>query len=182
MALVGVRVVDTHTDAAFANLGIWRVVAQFGIVEVEVRGIQAEPVYAELEPELHIIEHLILHGLAVEVQVRLAGEEVMQVVLPAPAVPAPGRTAEHRQPVVRHGAVRLGVGPDVPVGLFVVAAGTAFDEPLMLVGGMVEYLVDQHAHAAFVARLDQPDEVIQRAEQRIDAAVIGHVVAEILHR
>ncbi len=47
---------------------------------------------------------------------------------------------------------------------------------------MVEHLVDQHAHAALVAGFHQPDEIIQRAEQRVDAAVVGHVVAEILHR
>jgi len=71
--LVSVGVVHAHADAALADLQVRRVVAQLEVVEVEVGGVQAEAVHAELEPELHVIEQLILHGRAVEIQVRLAG-------------------------------------------------------------------------------------------------------------
>src|SRR5690606_11144406 len=69
-----------------------------------------------------------------------------------------------------------------PVGLGVVAAGTTLLEPGVLVGGMIEYLVDEDAHATCVRRRDDLLEILQGAEQWIDAAVVGNVVAEVLHR
>ena len=117
-----------------------------------------------------------------EVQVRLAGQEVVQIILHPPAVPLPGRAAEDRQPVVGRRAVGLGVGPDIPIGLGVVAARAAFDEPRMRLGGMRQHEVDHHPDVQGMRRLDDGVEIRQRAEHRIDIAVIGNVVAEILHR
>src|SRR3546814_2342380 len=43
--------------------------------------------------------------------------EIVQIILPPPRVPAPGRAAEHRRPVVGRAAIRLGVGPHIPIGV-----------------------------------------------------------------
>ena len=127
--LVGVRVGGGHRRVAAVGCAARRVAAQFAVVEVEVDDVEPVAVDAEVEPEAHRIQHRVLHRRVVEVQVGLAGQEVVQVVLAAPRVPLPGGAAEDRQPVVRRRAVVARVGPDVPVGLRVVAARAALDEP-----------------------------------------------------
>jgi hypothetical protein len=52
----------------------------------------------------------------------------------------------------------------------------------MLIRRVVRDEVDEHADAAPVRLLEQMVEVVERAEDRIDVAVIGDVVAEIGHR
>jgi hypothetical protein len=151
-------------------------------VEVEVDDVEAVAVDAELEPELHRREHGVLDLRVVEVQVGLAGQEIVQVVLPAGRVPLPGAAAEDRQPVVRRVAVVQRIGPDVPVGPGVVAAPAALDEPGVLVGGVRIHLVDHDLQAEFVRTVDQRLEVGERAEHRVDIVVVADVVAEVLHR
>ena len=107
------------------------VAAQARVVEVEVHRVEPEPVDAAVEPEARHVEHRVLHGRIVEVEVRLLGQEVVQVVLHPLAVPFPGRAAEHREPVGGRRAVGLRVGPDVPVGPRVVARDAALAEPRM---------------------------------------------------
>ena len=52
----------------------------------------------------------------------------------------------------------------------------------MLVGGVRVHLVDHDPQAQRMRALDQPIEILERAEDRIDVAIVGDVVAEILHR
>jgi len=47
---------------------------------------------------------------------------------------------------------------------------------------VAEHLVDHHFQTKHMRLLKQPVEIIERAEQRIDRAVIGDVVTEIGHR
>ena len=47
------------------------------------------------------------HRRVVQVQRGLAGEEMVQIILPPPRLPLPGAAAEHRQPVVGRRAVRV---------------------------------------------------------------------------
>ena len=49
----------------------------------------------------------------------------------------------------------------------------------MLVGGVVGHQVDDHAQAEAVGALEHRVEVGERAEQRVDVAVVGHVVAGV---
>ena len=105
---------------AFAVQRRW-IVAQVLVVNIEVDRVEPEAVDAPVQPEAGDAEQLILHGRAVEIQVRLLLQEVVQVVLPAPRLPLPAATAEDRQPVVGRRAIRLGIGPDIPVGLAVLA-------------------------------------------------------------
>src|SRR5690554_1376683 len=127
------------------------------------------------------VEGGLLHLGVVEVQVRLRGQEVVQVVLAAAWLPLPGHAAEDRHPVVGWGAVGAGVGPHVPVGLGVVAALSALAEPRVLGRGVAEHLVDHHPDPERVRALEQGVEVGHGAEHRVDVAVVGDVVAEVVH-
>ncbi len=122
------------------------------------------------------------HIRVVEVQVGLLAQEIVQVVLPAARFPGPGDTAEDRQPVVGRRAVFARVGPHVPVGLGIVAALPAFLEPRVLVGSVARHLVDDDLESESMRLRDEPVEIRERAEDRIDGAVVGDVVAEIRHR
>ena len=106
----------------------------------------------------------------------------MQVILAAPRVPGPCRAAENRLPVRRRGAIGLGIGPDVPVGLGIIAARPALLEPCMLVRCMRIDLVDQDLEAKFVRAGYQSVEIGQIAEYGIDVTIVRHVITEILHR
>ena len=72
---------------AFGRAG--RVVAQFGVMGVEIHCIQPESINASLQPEPHHVQQRILHIPVVEIQIRLRVEEVMQVILPALRLPRP---------------------------------------------------------------------------------------------
>ncbi len=158
------------------------VVAQRLVVKVEVDRVEAEAVDAAVEPEPRHVDKLVPDLGLVEVEVRLLLQEVVHVVLLALAIPFPGGTAEDREPVVRRRAVGFRLGPDVPVGLGIVAARPAFLEPAVLVGGVAEHEVDHHPEAEFVRPRDQRVEIAERAEHRVDVAVVGDVVAEVEHR
>ena len=75
------------------------------------------------------------------------------------------------------------VAPDVPVPLGVVAARSGGQEPRVLVGGVVGHEVDHDADADGVGlRRAARSKRGQVAEERVDVAVVGHVVAEVGHR
>jgi hypothetical protein len=115
LVVVGVH---RRRDGGVAQLlGERRVVAQFLVVEIEIDGVEPEAVDPPVQPEAHHVEQGFLNFRIVEVQIRLRGEEIVQVILLAVAVPLPGGAAEDRQPVVGRRAIGLGVGPDIPVGL-----------------------------------------------------------------
>ena len=80
------------------------------------------------------------------------------------------------------GRLRRAVVPAVPVALGRVARRAALDEPRVLVGGVVGHPVQQHADVARVRIGEQRVEGREVAEERVDVAVVGHVVAEVGHR
>ena len=176
-------VIGVHAGRdAFVALvhGQGRVGPQFLVVDVD--RVEANAVHAPVQPEAGHIQQRVLHVHVVEVQVRLFDEEVVQVILLAPAVPLPRRATKDRQPVVGRRAVLLGVGPDVPVGLGVVATGARFRKPRVHVGGVRQHQVDHYAQAQLVRHVHQRVKVGQRAEHRVDVAIVADVIAEILHR
>ncbi len=158
------------------------IVARFAVVEVVVDRIQAKAVDTAIEPEAHRRKKRLLHLAIVEVEVGLRGKEVVHVILFAHAVPLPGRTAEHRQPVVRRRAVRLGGSPDKPVRLGIVAARAAFLEPGMLIRRVRQHLVDDDLQAQSMRLGHHRVEIGERPEHRIDVAIVGDVIAHIRHR
>ncbi len=157
------------------------IVAQHRIVPQEIHRIDAQPVDAAPKPEARRFLQRIEHRRIAQIERRLRRQEVMQVVLPPPGVPFPGRTAKDGEPVVGWRAVGPGVGPHVPVGLFAGADRTALLEPGMRVGGVAPDLIDHHLDAERVRALHQPVEVLKRPERRIDLAMRGDVISEIVH-
>ena len=147
----------------------------------EVDRVDAEAVDSAVEPEASDVQQRVLHRRIVDVEIGLLRQEVVHIILAASGVPGPRGAAEHRLPVVRRRTIRLGVGPDVPIGLLVVAARAALPEPFMLVGAVGIDLVDDDLEAEPVRALDQGGEIAKRSEHRIDRAKIGDVVAEVAH-
>ncbi len=102
MALVVKPLLEVEGAAAGpVGRGSSRIVAQFGIVHREVERIDAEPVHTAIKPEARNVQQGILHCGQMHVELRLAAEEIVQIVLAAPGVPGPRRTAEHRLPIRR---------------------------------------------------------------------------------
>ncbi len=159
-----------------------RIVLEPQRMKVKVHRVEPEAVDPTLQPEAHVVELSFLHVRTVEVEVRLRGEKIVHVVLHAPAVPGPRATAEDRKPVVGRGAIGLGVRPHEPVGLVVGAIDPALRKPGMPIRTVRDHLVDDHLEFQRVGLIDQPVEIADRPEDRIDVAIVRHVVAEILHR
>jgi hypothetical protein len=72
------------------------------------------------------------------------------------------------------------VGPDVPVAIGGVLRTPRRFEPRMFVGRMIYDEIDDHADAALFAAVRKFDEIPQRAVARVDAVIVGDVVAVIL--
>jgi hypothetical protein len=69
-----------------------------------------------------------------------------------------------------------------PVPLRALTPAAALPEPRVPVGGVFRDEVEDKPEPRRMRRLDEPVEVSQRAEDWTDAAMVGHVVAEVLHR
>ena len=173
---------EVERPGPLAGSQVRRIVGQGRVVHREIQRVAAEPVHAPIQPEPRGVQQRVLHLLQPRVQLRLRAEEIVHVVLAAPRIPGPGRAAEHRLPVRRRRPVRLGVGPDVPIGLGVGAVPAALLEPGVGVGGVGVDLIDDDLQAQLVRTGDQPVEILDRAEDRIDPDIVRDVVTEILHR
>ena len=167
--------------AGAAIVGGERIVAQVGIVHRMVERIEAEAVHPAIQPETHDVQQRILNHRVVDVKLGLAGEELVHIILAPSRVPGPGRAAEHRLPIIGRAAVGLGIGPDIPVGLRIGAAGPALCKPTVLIGTMGIDLINGDLQAQCVRAGNERVEIGERAEDRIDVAIIGDIIAEIAH-
>ena len=174
------HVVGVHRRARIVAL-LRRVRPQLRVVEIVVHRVEPEAVHPALEPEAHGLEQRILHRRIVEVEIGLLDQEVVQVILPPHPVPFPRRAAEDRGPVVGRRAVRVGIGPDIPVRPRIAPACAALDEPRMLLRGVAQHLVDDDLEPLPVRLCHQRVEIPERAEERLDIGVVRHVVAHVGH-
>ena len=163
-------------------LGHGGVVAQLAVLDDRVADVDPPAGDAARVPEAQDLVERVAHLVVPPVEVRLARQEVVQVVLAGRLVQLPGRAAEVRQPVVRRPAVRRRVGPDVEVAVARVAPRRRVDEPRVAVARVVRDQVEQHRHVALAARRDERVEVRERAEVGMDVAVVRDVVAPVVVR
>ena len=106
----------------------------------------------------------------------------MQVVLAGRLVERPGGAAEGGQPVVRRRPSGFGSRQTYQSRFGLSRDARDSDEPRVLVGRVVRTKSRMTLMPRGVRLLDQRVEVGQRAEQRVDVAVVGDVVAEVGHR
>ena len=114
------------------------------------------------------------------VQVRLAGQEVVQVVLAAGVVERPGGRAGDAPPVVRGPAAGRRVGPDVIAAVRRSPARQGVHEPGVGAAGVVGHQVQQHAHAPPARLRHQLVKVVHGAELGVDGQVVRDVVAPVV--
>src|SRR6267378_2952151 len=163
---------------------IWigRIVAKLRILDQVPDHIDAEAVDTLAKPEAHHVVNRLAHSGVAPVQIGLLDQEGVIVVLPRARIVGPGAAAEFRHPVVRRTTVRSRLAPDVPVALTIIAGTAAFDEPRMLVGGVVGNQIKDKFETARMCGAYERVEILHRAEQWIDAGIIRDVVTKISHR
>ena len=182
-----------HHDAAgpahAAALGGRRVVGQPVGLDHAVGDVDPEAVDAAVEPEAQDAAELLAHLLVRPVEVGLRAVEEVQVPLAGRAVglddARPGRAAEDGLPVVRRLVAARAAAVAEEVAGALGAAGRGGErrlEPFVLVRRVVGHQVDDHADAAGVRLGEHRVEVGERAESRVDVAVVGDVVAGVALR
>ena len=175
------RIRRHRVDVDHAVVAVRLAIDKRRLLDVDNR-VNAEAADALVEPEVRGVVERLAHIGVRPVEVWLLRSERMQVVLLPLLAPRPGRTAEDRAPVRRRRAVGLRVAPDVPVSLRVRAVFFRLQEPRMLIGRVVEHEVHDDADAALLRFRDQAFHVRHRAIRRVDAFVVGDVIAIVDHR
>ena len=180
-----VRLVAAHRAA----LGGGGVVGEAVGLDQAVRHVDAETVDPAVEPEPQDAAELLADLFVRPVEVGLGGVEEVQVPLAGRPVgfgdAGPGGAAEDGVPVVRGELAVLATAVAEHVARALAAAGSGGEgllEPLVLVGGVVGDEVDDDPDVAGVRLGEHRVEVVERAEDRVDVAVVGDVVAGILLR
>ena len=158
------------------------VVAQLAVLDDRVADVDPEARDPALEPEAQDVVEGVAHAVVPPVQVGLAGQELVQVVLAGLLVQRPRRPAERRAPVVGHAAAGRRVRPDVEVAVRSGPPGKGVLEPGVAIAGVVRDQIEEHADAAIARVGDQRVEILERAQIRVHSAVVGHVVAPVVVR
>ena len=168
--------------------GLLDVGQPFGLHEA-VGDVDAESVGAAVEPEAQDLPELLPHPGVRPVEVGLRAVEQVQVPVAGGAVGVgrarPRGAAEHRVPVVggQLAVVALAGAEDEAVALGRArAGGHGLLEPLVLARAVVGHEVDDDAQAQLVGAVAQGVEVVEGAEEGVDVAVVGDVVAGVLLR
>ncbi len=171
--------------------GQGRLAAQFGgaqvaqrlgqVLDQRVRDVDAEAVDAPVAPEPQRRAEVGADLFVLPVEVGLLGCEQVQVPLSV-GHPLPGAAAEDGLPV---GGRQFPVlAPAVPEDVAVAGRGTrarpqCLAEPRVAVRGVVGHQVDDHLQAQPVGLGGHRVEVVQRAQPRVDVAVVVDVVAAV---
>ena len=151
-------------------------------LEEERHGVDPESGKPQLQPESHDPGHLVAHRRVGHVEVGLVLVEPVQVVLAGLVVTGPEALLLVGEDDALFGVGWRLVAPDVPVPLGRLAAAARLLEPRVLVRGVVDDQVCDHAHAAVVRGADELHEVAERAEPRVDVVEVDDVVAVVAVR
>jgi hypothetical protein len=150
----------------------------------EVRhGVEPQAVHAQLEPEVHRLQHRLAHRAVLEVQVGLVREEAVPVVGLGDGIPCPVGGLEVAEDDAGLGVALRVVVPDVEVarGAAPLRAPRAL-EPGVLVGGVVQHELRHDLETAAVRLAQEGPEVAQRSVVGVDLGVVRDVVAVVAQR
>ncbi len=181
---VGPVRVDVRANRLEHDVRLGQVLAAGALALHEVRhGVETEAIHAHRQPEVHHLEHLGEHRRVVVVQIGLVMEEPVPVVRLGHGVPGPvgllGVDEDDPRLLVPPGVV----APDVELALGRPRRREPRSlEPLVLIGGVIDDELDEHAEAALVRRREEALEIVDRAVARMDRGVIGDVVAVVAQR
>src|SRR6266511_2409080 len=167
-----------HGLKAVRVLRIGRIVAQLPVVDEPVGDVDPEACDPAVEPEAEDVVERVADGRIPPVEVRLLGEEVVQVPLARLFVEGPGGTAEDAAPVVRR-VVAAAVRPDVPVAVPGRAGRARVLEPVVPVARVVGDDVEEDPDPLPPRLRNQLIEAVEAAELGMDVAVVGDVVAPV---
>ena len=140
--------------------------------------VLAEAVHAHVEPEAENLLHFLADEGIVHVEVGLLHRKEVEIILPALLIPCPCLTLKVGIPVVGQLAVRLGIPPDVIVGVGLDAL-TALLEPLVFVAGVVYHQIHDELHAPLMDTLEDLAEGFHAAELRRDVHIVCNVIAAV---
>ncbi len=177
-------VVDVAAELLQEGVRLRQVLAAGALALVEIgHGVEAEPVHAELQPEVDDSEHRPPHVGMVVVEVGLVSVEPVPVVRLGDRVPAPVRWLEVLEDDAGVPAFLGRVAPHVELTPAAARLGQAGPlEPRMLVRGVVEDQLSDDPEAAVVRLPQEHLETAHRAVDGADPGVVGDVVAVVLHR
>ncbi len=180
---IGIAVVDRRADFAQVLVHLGQVLAVGPLAREQIRNrVQAQPVDALVQPEAQDVDHLLLHGHVVEVQIRLIAEESMPVVLARFGVPRPVGRLGVGEDDARVFVLLVRVAPDVVVAKRRRRVGASNLKPWVLIRRVVHHQLSDHPQAAAVRRLDEGLEVLQTAVRRQYVHVVGDVVPVVAQR
>ena len=180
---VGVALV--HEAAHFFEKGVcFRKVFAVTAVAFEEIGycVGAEAVHAQVEPELHHVQHLGAYGRVVEIQIGLGGIEAVPVMLTGDRVPGPVRAFGVHKDDAGVAILLVGVAPNVIIPKWGIPVGAGRLKPGVLVGGVIQHEVHDDAQPACVSRIEQGFEIVQRPIIRMDVMIIRNIIAIVLER
>src|SRR3954454_18299407 len=101
---------------------MWRrIVSEKLVLRQRLHSINAKPVNAAIEPEAHGVADRRPNVRIAPVEIRLGGEKLVEVVLSRCRIKLPGRSTEHRGPVVRRSTRLRRIAPDKPISFRIVA-------------------------------------------------------------
>ena len=145
--------------------------------------VEAHPVDAKIQPEVHDPQHFLQYTRIIEVQVGLMRVEAVPVICFRDRIPRPVRGLYVDKDDPRVGVGVVVVRPDIVATRCRTrfrAAGAL--KPDMVIGRMVDHQFGDDADIARVGARDDAAEIRQRAVIRMHSAVIGDVIAVIAAR
>ena len=182
--LVRVAAVDVGAQVLEGLVRLGEVLA-VGALALEQVGhrVQSNAVDAHVEPEVTRPEDGLLDARVLEVQVGLVRVEAVPVVGARDLVPRPVGDLEVLEDDARVLVALVGAAPDVEVAIDAARPRAARAlEPGVLVGRVVADQLGDDADAAAMRFLDELMHVAEVAEHRVDARVVGDVVAVVAER
>ncbi len=181
-----VHVVAIGVGVVRAGLRLWRDLGQFSVLCQQGRRVDPDTVGATIEPEPEHGLELGTYLRVSPVEVGLLGSEQVEVPLARRAIrlgnPGPRRSAEDRLPAVgRQLSVRAATRPEPEPAAFrrPRPCGQRCLKPRVLIRAVIGHDIDDDPDPDRMRLGDQRIGVGERAEGRLDVAVVGDVVAGI---